>query len=32
MTGFEKLGYFIGTLIGANIRAMYRIGVEWTAR
>lgn len=32
MTGFEKFGYAIGTLIGAQIKALYQLGVEWTAR
>ena len=29
MTPLEKFGYLIGTLIGAHIKAGYRIGVEW---
>ena len=32
MTGFEMFGYAIGTWIGAQIKAAYQLGVEWTVR
>jgi len=30
VTGWEKLGYLIGTFLGAQIKAVDRIGAEWS--